>query len=243
MNVITLAKSPWPRRFGMALGTIYLLLAVSVGCVPATTQPSEQPTPGSTKPPPTARTPLATATSEALIPAGWATHSSGQRCSYAISYPSDMQVTDQGTYSQIIGFTLANPDEGARNFVYVSVIDQEIQSTGEEGVYNYDPTEADILLNMQVGESKAVREVLDLAQWFTYQRMPDTPIAGHAAQTYVNVQPWEFPSGTKEIRYFLSLNGCTYLVGGYLDTTGSNQPGAITEELFDQIVATIGLGP
>ena len=154
-----------------------------------------------------------------------------------------MQVTDQGTYSQIIGFRLANPDEGARNFVYVSVIDEEIQSMDEEGVYNYDPTEAEILLNMQVGESQSVREVQNVAQWFTYQRMPDTPIGGHAAQSYQNVQPWEFPGGTKEIRYYLTLNGCTYLIGGYLDTTSSNQPGAITEELFDQIVATVGLGP
>jgi hypothetical protein len=88
-----------------------------------------------------------------------------------------------------------------------------------------------------------VREFLDIAQWFTYQRMPDTPIGGHAAQTYVNVQPWEFPDGTKELRYYLSLNGCTYLIGGYVGTASSNLAGAITEELFDQIIATIRLGP
>lgn len=143
--------------------------------------------PSSAAPPATAATTLATATSEALIPAGWATHSGGQRCSYAIEFPADMQVTDQGPYSQINGFTSVNPDEGARNFVYVSVIDQQLQSTDDEPVYNFDPTEAETLLNMQVGESKAIREVADLGQWFSYQRMPDRPIAGYAAQTHQTV--------------------------------------------------------
>jgi hypothetical protein len=78
---------------------------------------------------------------------------------------------------------------------------------------------------------------------FTYQRQSDTLISGYTAQTYENIQPWEFPGGTKEIRYYLSLNGCMYLIGSYLDTTQSNQAGAITEELFNQIVATIQLNP
>lgn len=74
---------------------------------------------------------------------------------------------------------------------------------------------------------------------FTYQRQPDTTIGGYAVQTYENVQPWEFPAGTKEIQYYVSLNGCTYQIGVYLDATQSNQPGAITEDLLRQIVATI----
>jgi hypothetical protein len=60
---------------------------------------------------------------------------------------------------------------------------------------------------------------------------------------YANTQPWEFPAGTKEIRYYLKANGCTYLIGGYVDTTGSNQPGAINEELFNQVIATFRLTP
>ena len=128
------------------------------------------------------------------------------------------------------------------------MIAPEIQNMVKEGiynndVYNYDPAEADILQNMQVGESKSLREDLNVESGFTYQRQPDTMISDHTAQTYENVQPWEFPGGTKEIRYYLSLNGCTYLIGGYLDTTRSNQPGAIMEDLYHQIVATVQLMP
>ena len=66
-------------------------------------------------------------------------------------------------------------------------------------------------------------------------------LSNQTAQTYENTQPWEFPLGTKEIRYYLKANGCTYLVGGYMATVGSGQPGAIDEELFDQIIATFRL--
>jgi hypothetical protein len=202
------------------------------------------PTAGTIELSPTPITPSPTATGEALTPAGWMTHNS-QRCEYALSYPADMQVWYEGAYSRTFDFKLANPDEGARNFIYVSVINQEnqIQILGGESVYNYDPTEADLLLNLQVGENKSVREFSQAAQGFTYQRQPDTTISGYAAKTYENVQPWEFPEGTKEIRYYLSLNGCTYQIGAYLDTTQSDKPGAITEDLFNQMVATIRVMP
>lgn len=231
---------------------IYIVLGIFLisGCNPSAATPSSGtalPIPSATEPQAVPTTLLPTATSEAPIPAEWATHTS-QQCEYAISYPSEMLAHAENPYSETLAFNLANPEEGARNFIYVSVIDPEIQNRVKQGVYlsdvyNYVPAETEILLNMQIGESKAVREVADIAPSFTYQRQPDTMISGHAAQTYENVQPWEFPGGTKEIRYYLSLDGCTYLIGGYMDTTGSNQPGAITEELFKQIVATVRLMP
>ena len=188
-------------------------------------------------------------TSQALIPAGWATYTgASQQCEYAISYPPEIQVTDQTPYSQTFGFKLTDSDAGARNFIYMSVITPEIQNTVKEGlynhdVYNYDPAATEILLNMQVGESKPVHQSPSVATGFTFERKPDTQISDHTAQTYENLQPWEFPSGTKEIRYYLSLDGCTYLIGGYMDTTGSNQPGVITEDLFHRIVATFRVRP
>ena len=247
MNTRTPIRNPWLSKRRTVFCLASLLLVVSVGCVPVSTQPPRQPSPNATEPQATPTTLSPTATSEAQIPAGWATHTS-QQCEYAISFPSDIEVTDQNPYSQTFRFKLANPDEGARNFIYVSVIAPEIQNMVKAGiynndVYNYDPAEANILRNMQPGESKSLREDPNVGSGFTYQRQPDTTISDLTAQTYENVQPWEFPGGTKEIRYYLSHNGCTYLIGGYLDTTQSNQPGAITEDLFHQIVATVQLMP
>jgi hypothetical protein len=109
-------------------------------------------------------------------------------------------------------------------------------------IYNYDPAETQTLLNMQVGESRSLRDFdPNLADWFTYTRLPDTTLGGQAAQTYENPQPWEFPPSTREIRYYLKANRCTYLIGGYLATVGSGQTGAINEELFDEIMASFRL--
>jgi hypothetical protein len=80
-----------------------------------------------------------------------------------------------------------------------------------------------------------------MAPWFTFTRRPDTTIGDQVARAYENTRPWEFPAGTKEIRYYLKTDNCIYQVGGYMDTTGSTQPGAITEDLFNQIVATFQL--
>ncbi len=203
MNARTQMKNPWPGKLGAVLSIAGLFLAVSAGCGPVSTQPSVQPTPSATEPQAAPATPLPTPTSEARIPDGWATYTS-QQCEYAISYPSEMQVTDENPYSRTFGFKLANSDEGARNFIYASVIVPEIQSMVKQGdynsdVYNYDPAEAEILRNMQVGESKPVREIPNVDSGFTYQRKPDARISDQAAQTYENVQPWEFPDGTKEI--------------------------------------------
>lgn len=226
----------------ITFGLIGLFLATIVGCVPVSTQPIVQPTPSATEPLSMPTQPSPTATDEALIPTGWTTYTS-QRCEYSISYPEDMQIWDESANSRTFGFKLDNPDEGARNFIYVSVINQEYPAPDGEGIYNYDPAEADLLLNMQVGESKASRDIPQVASSFTYQRLPDTTINGYAARTYENLKPWEFPNGTKEVRYYLSQNGCTYQIGGYLDTTQSNQPGAITEDLLHQILATIRVMP
>lgn len=254
MNTRTPISHPWFSQRRLALCLASLLLVITLGCAPASTQPPVQPTESAVEPTaapsaiePTPTTPSPTATSEASIPAGWTTFTS-HRCEYDLSYPADMEVSLNGSYSHTLSFNLANPEVGARNFVYVSVIDPEIQGAVERGVYdfevyNYDPRGAAILLTMRVGESKPVNPAADVAPWFTFERKPDTTISGYPAQTYENVQPWEFPEGTKEMRYYLSLDSCTYQIGGYLDTTQSNQPGAITEDLFNQIVATMRVMP
>ncbi len=227
------------------LGLLLLFVLVLLAACQATpTVPVEAPVsvPTSTltlapvAPPATPTAVLPTVTAEAIVPSGWETHTN-PRFHYRISYPLGMEGTDSDNYSWTLGMKLANPDEGARNFIYLSVIPVGFQSSGGD-IYNYNTAEADILLNMQVGESKSLREGLDIAAGFSYTRQPDTILNGQTAKVYESTQPWEFPHGTKEIRYYLQTEAYTYMLGGYLDTTGSNQPGAITEALFDQIIAT-----
>ena len=178
---------------------------------------------------------------EVSVPVGWQSYTS-PRFQYSLSYPTGMVVSDNGEYSVTLGVQQTDPGAGARNFVYASVIPAGFQSEGGE-IYNYNTPETDILLNMQVGESKALHEFAGSAEPFTYTRLPDTTISGQTARTYENTQPWEFPEGTKEIRYYLQTDEYTYLFGAYVNTNGSTYSDAITEDLFKQIVATFQVMP
>ena len=221
-----------------------MILSITLGSVtgcaaPAT--PSAVPTavPSATQPPAPTE-----ASSVPTPPPGWETHAASTdlgQCGYAIDHPSDIDVTSQGIYSWTLGRTTTEPSGPVPSFIYISVIPDGFQSSEPGAIYNYDPAETQTLLNLQVGERRALREDPNSAPWFTYTRLPDTTLGAQAAQTYENIQPWEFPAGTKEIRYYLKGNGCTYLVGGYLATVGSGQPGAIDQELFDQIIASFRL--
>lgn len=223
-----------------------IILAGVAGCAPQSTQPTVPPDAQPTASPATQPTvPPATLTATTLQP-GWETHAASTdqgQCGYALDHPSDMDATSQGTYSWTISSGAAEPTGLVPNFVYISVIPDDFQSNEPGVIYNYDPGVTQTLLNMQIGESKPLHDEPTTAPWFTYTRLSDTTLANQPAQTYENTQPWEFPPGTREIRYYLQGNGCTYLIGGYLSTVGSGQPGAIAEELFDQIIATFRLAP
>jgi hypothetical protein len=218
-----------------SLMMVSILLGAVAGCAPQSTQPVDLATP--TLP----SIPSPTVPVEATLPSGWEAYTNQDQCGYSISHPSNMDGSSQALHSWSLNVSTTEPSGPLPSFVYISVIPDDFQG-GPGEIYNYDPAETQTLLNMQVGESKSVRDFApDLAPSFTYTRLPDTTLDGQAAQTYENTQPWEFPAGTKEIRYYLKANGCTYLIGGYLTAAGSGGPGAIDEELFDQIIATFRL--
>jgi hypothetical protein len=174
------------------------------------------------------------------LPPGWETYSNdvNGQCGFAIDHPSDLDATSQDTHSWTLKYATTDPNGPFPNFIYISVIPSDFQSDGSEIIYNYNPAEMGTLLNLQVGESGSLRDDPATSPWFTYTRLPDTTFGNQAAQAYENAQPWEFPPSTKEIRYYLQGSGCTFLVGGYLSTVGSGQPGAIGEDFFKQVIST-----
>jgi len=215
-----------------------ILWIAAAGCAPASTQPAEPPIEQPTELP-TEQSAQPPTVSPAL-PSGWETYTNTEQCGYAISHPSDMDGASQGMYSWSLSVSATEPSGPVPNFIFISVIPDGFQN--EPGaIYNYDPVDTETLLNMQIGESKSLRENLNIVEGFTYTRLPDGTLSNQTAQTYENTRPWEFPPGTKEIRYYLKANGCTYLIGGYFATVGSDQPGEIDEALFDQILATFRL--
>lgn len=232
----------------LTVGLVLIFILVGCGAPAATPPPTAEPTQGQGTPPVDLATPTLLSMSstaapvEATLPSGWETYASQGQCGYTISHPADMEGASQDAYSWILSHTTTEPSGPVPNFIYVSVIPAEFQSGGGV-IYNYDPAETQTLLGLQVGESKSLREDPNIAPWFTYTRLTDTALSNQAAQTYENTQPWEFPPGTKEIRYYLQGNGCTYLIGGYMATVGSGEPGAMSQERFDEIMATFRVKP
>ena len=242
MNMGTQMRDSWIRRLSVGLALMSLLVVVAAGCAPATTQPVEPTTTlpvEATEPVDPATAPPAT---EVTLPSGWESYTGQGQCGYTIGHPAEMEGTSQNTYSWTLSQASTEPSGPFPNFIYVSVIPTDFQGGAGE-IYNYDPAETQTLLSLQPGESKSLREDPALAPSFTYTRLPDTTLNHQAAQAYENNQPWEFPAGTKEIRYYLQGNGCTYLIGGYISTDDSGAAGAIRRELFDEIVATFQANP
>jgi hypothetical protein len=239
MNIKMQGKHLWKRHPGVGLVMLSLFFGGVAGCAQVQTPPVTLATPPPASP---VSMPSPAASPEATLPAGWDTYVSQGQCGYAISHPANMRGASQGTNSWILDATSSEPTGPVPNFVYVSVIPDGFQ--GQPGdIYNHDPAEANTLLSMQVGESRSLHPDLSTASSFTYTRLPNATLGEKSAQAYENSQPWEFPVGTKEIRYYLQSNGCTYLVGGYMDSLGSDQPAAINEQLFDQIISTFRLSP
>ena len=244
MSIRTQVRNSWIGQLtdplGVRLVIFSMVFGAVVGCAPQATQPAALTTP--TLPVQETLPVEATLPIEVTLPSGWGTYMNQRQCGFAISHPADMEMDGEsnGTYSWILRHAITEPTGIDPNFVYISVIPGDFQG-GPGVIYNYDPAETEFLLNMQVGDSGSLREgtnLADMVPWFTHTRLPDTTLSNQTAQTYENTQPWEFPQGTKEIRYYLQANGCTYLIGGYMATVDSSEPRAINQELFDEIIAT-----
>ena len=243
MSTRTQMRDLRPGRFAVRLVFLSLLFGGVVGCAPARTQPVEPtipaPTVAGTQPvDPTTAPPVV----EETLPSDWASYTNPGPCGYTISHPADMAGASQNTYSWILNYRTTDPSGPFPNFIYVSVIPADFQG-GSGEIYNYDPADTQTLLGLPVGESKSLREDPSIAPSFTYTRLADITLGNSAAQAYENTQPWEFPAGTKEIRYYLQGNGCTYLVGGYMDTMGAGDVGAISQERFNEIMDTFQVNP
>ena len=220
-----------------SLISLTIFVAVLTACAAQST-PAATPTEASAVP---IDVSTPTAIPAPTLPSGWETYTASAgpgTCGYTIDHPSDMEGSSEGDYAWTLNRAISKPSGPVLSFIYISVIPDDFQSSEPGVIYNYDPAETQTLLNLQVGTSGSQHADSNFAESFTYTRLPDTTLDGQAAQTYENTQPWEFPVGTKEIRYYLKGNGCTYLIGGYLVPAGSEDAVGINEGLFNQIIAT-----
>jgi hypothetical protein len=144
---------------------------------------------------------------------------------YSIYYPENFKIESNGDYSILISKQSPQPSFGPANFIYVSVVPPG-QPTDEGEIYNYNQAQFKKLPELEIGEhvSLADTDQPELNEWFTYTRVDNTEIDGHPVKSFENNKPWEFPSGTTEVRFIFEDSGNIYLMGYYYGGEGVQEP-------------------
>lgn len=161
---------------------------------------------------------------------------------YSIQLPSTLEVEQMTPHSIQLITKEKEIGQGPANFIYISVIPQDMkESIGE--IYNYYADDYNELINMtKQGSSISVTDVdqPDLDEWNTYTFANTVQIDGITAKVFENYKPWEFPNGTTETRYMFEKNGTRYLLGYY---TGGDSVGkaAIDPRIANAIIQSFDL--
>lgn len=162
-----------------------------------------------------------------MTPEGWNLFSNSQ-LGVTVTYPENTEFSMNGGSS--VTFTPVNSSMSPE-FLYISVVplDEDVEA-GE--IYNYSPSNYQLLQNLGVGESGAEPRH-DPVESFTYTRLSDEMIVGETAKVFENVKPHEFPENTTEKRYLMEKNGKLYIIGYYINSADSN---SFTQETVSQMV-------
>lgn len=159
---------------------------------------------------------------------------------YTLRLPETFESESMGTYSRMYKKKAAPGSVDVTNFAYISVIPTSQRATSGE-IYNYTRADVDALRRVPLNDSVVLgAKNLTTEKYFTYSHEADTMIGGYGTKVFVNAQPWEFPTGTKEYRYLVEFGNVTYLLGGYVGTTDSAQ---LQKAELDQLFSTLTFQP
>jgi hypothetical protein len=172
---------------------------------------------------------------------GWETYTNA-RWSYSIGFPPGMEAREQSSNSWMAAYPTSASSQAPSNLVYVLVAPPNYPPE-RDLIGSFGPPQAGMLLNLAIGDGISINGQGEMADGLIFTRLPETTLAGFPAAAFENNQPWQYPQGTKEIRYLLKLNDVLYVVGGFINATGADQPGTISQSLFDQIISTFQLVP
>lgn len=177
-----------------------------------------------------------TVTFKPVIPAGWNVYENVDLY-YSYAYPLEFTRDMSGSYSAQLYRNATTPSASTVNFIYFSVVPKS--NTPQDGeIYNFSSRDYEVLMDMNIGEERSFSAESGLVEYFTYARLPDTTLGGYIARAFENEKPWEFPAGTKEIRYIVDRPEYIYVIGGYIETSSEPQR-FITRPLFDQVMASV----
>lgn len=155
--------------------------------------------------------------------ANWKTYANTQ-FKFLIKYPLDFLVNDKAAKNTITiekEYQSQKEAPGYPSFMYISLIPDDFKGKAGE-IYVYDPEEARMLLNMQIGGTDQDQR---------YTRLADLIIDGVNAKVFENLVP---PRGSDKRRLYFHKGSNTYMIG----LVTSSEDKSMTLETFNQILST-----
>lgn len=131
----------------------------------------------------------------------------------------------------------SEPSGGPSNFIQIAFVPATDGKINETTSF-FTHEQFEILKNIPVGQSQPIIENPDMQQYQTYTRLPNETIDNIDAQKYSNNTLWEFPTGTREVLYYVLHPQGIYFIRGFIEAD-PNANFLITEEEFNAIVTSI----
>lgn len=179
---------------------------------------------------------LSPTTSQDISTGDWQTYSK-TNLGVIFKVPKDFKIEESGNYSVLASPSKNDDKVGMPRFFYVSVVPESYNESDVEVIYNYNTDDFSTLIQTKVSEKVSLTYNKELQEWFTYERLEDKIVDGNTAKVFINKKPWEFPSGTEEIRYIFELPEKKIITGGYVDGPVTN--GLLPRTTFEEIIKTL----
>jgi len=166
------------------------------------------------------------------IPEGWKEYRNTDM-KIKLYYPPKLSIENQNRYSFLLLDNSSQGQVGNTNFLYFSYIPIFNAALSSE-IYNANYDQLLKLLDINTGESVNISGVDDFVDWYTYTRLEDQKLDDKSFWVYENLNPWEFPGGTNEIRLIARDGNTVYLIGAYYSDESD-----LNKELILKIFSTL----
>lgn len=194
----------------------------------------------------------------------WRSHA-GEVVRYALRYPTDFSLDDQGIYGAVLYRTSAVPSfdgkvttvQSPKNFAYIHAMPlQDSNGIMKNVSKDFDADWASLMkitdtskgISLKDSQSyQSARKELDTLlalkvgeKGAMYTRLEDTQFNMFTAKKYVTYSRIPgYPVGTKEVRYILETDTLTYLFGGFTGGNTVKESELITEDTLQKIFNTL----
>lgn len=156
---------------------------------------------------------------DVLVPQGWQEYKNDY-VGINIYHPKEYTFENISKFSFLLLDQSEQTPVGNTNFLYFSYVPM-YKEWGPRDSYNVVTNQLEQMLRLDIGDSANVSGEQEFETWYTYTRNGDIAIGGKNFRVFENNSPWEFPSGTTELRFINLEDESLYQLGAYVSDDGN----------------------